>query len=92
MRRQPGIGDRDARALGRSPWSRPENVAQGRGNSGHQPGHFSRNCNKKMKLLEIIYCIEFSGLALPGGGGRGGNLYFAVCNSVFSFAYPPTGS
>ena len=59
IRRQPGVGNRDARAyaLGRTRWSRPQNVARGRGNSGRQPlkcyssrqpGHFARNCNKKM--------------------------------------------
>ena len=37
IRRQPGVGNRDARALGRPPWSRPEHVARGRGNSGRQP-------------------------------------------------------
>ena len=36
IRRHPGVGNRDARALGRMRWSRPENVARGRGNSGCQ--------------------------------------------------------
>jgi len=37
FQRQPGVRYRDARALGRTRWSRPENVARGRGNSGRQP-------------------------------------------------------
>lgn len=57
IRRQPGVGNRDGRALGRTRWSRPGNVARGRGNSGRQPlkryscgqaGHFARNYDKKM--------------------------------------------
>ena len=35
IRRQPGVRNRDARALGRTRWSRPENVARG-------------HCTKKM--------------------------------------------
>ena len=31
IRRQPSVGNRDARALGRTRWSRPQNVARGRG-------------------------------------------------------------
>ena len=54
IRRQPDVGYRDARALGRTRWSRPENVARGHGNSGRQPlkcyscgqpGHFALDKN-----------------------------------------------
>ena len=67
IRRQPGVGNRDARALGRTHWSRQENVARGRGNSGRQPlkcyscgqpGHFAVIVIRKCSSLRLYIVLS----------------------------------